>query len=462
MPNSQWLCFVLSLLLFQGYSQLWGQNNIGLETCHYLVFEDRPQMQVQSFVIHTPGLPSVWGESLTRMIQHALIESNCFTVRRRTPEIMDVPPLLYLLSGEVLDFSEEKHSLSLAWQVVASKTREIVMQDTLYETCSPAPPALQEIYGVPIPPSNLSPSIPTLCKQSIEHLTTQLTFLPPKTKNTSALPPQRDLLHLMVIPNLETLAAIKKKIKEDPLTKNILHAVAKSLEDQGYVVKNFADVLKNNRERARLSGSMQTDPFQIFLENAPTDLLIYVDVDVQKSKSGTSLSLLLTAKDRFTAQGYCSTPVLRSTQRNWPDLYPAVREALHSNGALDDFVAGLDQSLQRLQSRGRPTSIRIEFSSATHHLDSPLPNAPSLKVLLIDWLRKLSVTQQVHLTGGMPHLLQLEVPLPMYNPEMGKRSPLDHGHALQAHLSMLLKQYQIPFEKVVLKGVGSRLELTVH
>lgn len=247
----------------------------------------------------------------------------------------------------------------------------------------------------------------------------------------------RNLIDLMIVPNLASYQAIKDRIEKDFHYRTLLGAISKNFERQGYTVKDFMENLAVSERRYQVQKTLYTDPFDFLIKNAPVEVFIYVDILMDDFGEGEKqVSLQLSAKDKYTADRYATTSLLSSTRRRWPNMHRPAEEALKQGNSLTNFVSQLDQKLLDLREKGRKVDVHIEsLEERRLPLNQKLVGNKSLGFLISEWINENSLTRSNPNISSK--LFVCEANIPVYFEDGKRYSPLDFGFVIQRYIENL-------------------------
>lgn len=270
------------------------------------------------------------------------------------------------------------------------------------------------------------------------------------------------LIRLMITPNLSSYKEIKDKIENDETYKVVLHEVSKSLEDKGFLVKDFTASLKISEEKYQLRENPNQDLFTILLENAPADIFVYVDISLTNSGSAKQVNIFLKAVDKYTADRYVSSTRLQSTKRYWNDFQAPALEALRINDALDEFTNRLQNELFTLIEFGRKIDLKFESTQPKKiGLQMMIEENKTLIDIINDWIKDHSISSIITI-GNSNQILRKEVFIPFFSKNKCVYSPTDFGNELQKFLTSYLSQKKVITQQVIVNTIGGRVEVWFH
>ncbi|MEM1320678.1 MAG: DUF6175 family protein, partial [Bacteroidota bacterium] len=266
---------------------------------------------------------------------------------------------------------------------------------------------------------------------------------------------------LMVIPDLPTYRQIKTVVEKDANYKLAINMIAQTLEERGFVVKDFLEALRVSEEKYKSEPEIGADLMKIMLENAAADIFIYVDLCAHTEDNGKYVSIMLRAVDKYTADRYVSSPYLRSTKRHWNNFQSALTEALNIDNGLHKFLLKLERKLFLAVELGRKIDLQIQFINPEKlSFDHSNIQLGALTDRFCSWIRRKSNFS--YEVGVYERMLRMEVNIPFMDKYNQVYTPVQFGTDLQDFARNLLKGYNVNGNSIKLEVIGSRILLMIQ
>ena len=170
-------------------------------------------------------------------------------------------------------------------------------------------------------------------------------------------------IHFMVLPSGNNYKIIKEKLERDILYKQAVSIISKGLLEKGFTVKDFQESIKISNSKDVIQNHSKT-PQELFLQNAPPDFAIYVDVKKKQQKNGTQIFLELKAVDGYTGD-LIVQDITYSTIRYWDDFSRPISEVLNKDQYLNSFIEQLLIKTQDILMNGRKILFECNSKSSS-------------------------------------------------------------------------------------------------
>lgn len=270
------------------------------------------------------------------------------------------------------------------------------------------------------------------------------------------------LIRLMVVPNFMSNKKIKELSENDKTYKIVIQEISRSLETEGFIVKDYLESLRISEEKYQLREMPLTTPFSILLENAPADIFVYVDITNHQTGAEKQVSIFLKAIDKYTADRFASSSLLKSTNRYWANFQSPALEALKINNGLTNFSKQLKKEVINLIRFGRKIDLKFESVRPNElGLQMMVEEDKNLISIINEWINKHSISNIITI-GNSNQILRKEVYIPIFDKNNIVYTPASFGNELQIFLKNYLDYQKIPYNKVISKVVGARVEIWLH
>lgn len=282
------------------------------------------------------------------------------------------------------------------------------------------------------------------------------------SQNVDSSELDHQFITLMVVPNFYNFQDIEQTLTHDKNYQKALKFVSEKLVEDGYIVKDFREMLRINQEKRMLNPHPITDPYRFLIDNAAAAIFIYVDFEIETNNTEKQVFIQLTARDKYTGEVYVLSPSLKSTKRRWPNLYRPIEEALMDDNALDSFSIDLNDKLSYLVEKGRKIELEIEIFHPNLGFNFLLKNDQFLMEDLQSWFHQKAVSTITQEIGSTNKFWKMEVNMPLRN-EVGKNcSPSMFGQQLKQYLLTVFEKNNVENVQLDLKTIHNRMLLTIQ
>ena len=447
------------IILFFFYSVLIAQNSNAPAPCDNGPFDEKIQIWIEPFELIDPDADIIWKNALQLLLRNALSEMHCFELNE-FENSLNTSKNKFWIKGKLLRIINEaalnSYNLQLSLAIYADKSKNLIWKQTIdLDDVNLMPLNSYHFFGVDFSFEPYNLKFLALLKKSIQK-SKELIYnkIISFTKNKYG-DLDKSILQLMILPDSENMYTVIDEIK-DPEIKPLFRSLARALADKGFIVKDLEESLKITQEKINSREFEIKDPFDIFIENAPSDILVYVEKSIDTFGLEIQVNLLLVAKDKYTAQVISTSPLLKSSRRLWTNITQPGLEAL-SKG-IDAFSNDLDQNVNELLKYGRKTELTLEVkNSSAISLDKLIVENKSIADLVIQWIRENDFGQKTKKIGYTDKTLRMVCYIPIFDKYDNRQYPLDFGLRLKSFLQKTFSQTKFNEVLVQAKIIGARI-----
>lgn len=278
------------------------------------------------------------------------------------------------------------------------------------------------------------------------------------------IPYYRNGVSLCVLPVVKQGEKWADFLKSDDNLRLSVNTISKTFEDYGFHVKDPLEMLNVNSSRALIKTQPLSNYFDLLIENAPTDIVILAQLSFDSIGGMQQAGLDLTAINKYTAERYASTGILKSTLRNWPSVHSAILEILKYNDALNVFASRIDETILNIGLNGKPIDLTIEsvnvedISFDTFYLPQ---DQAFFREFVIDWINKQNKDIRLNIIGLGDRLIRAEIRSTNHNPGNLKLEPEEWGIKLNTFLNDIFSRNNIA-ASLHLKIIGNLIYISIE
>jgi hypothetical protein len=225
---------------------------------------------------------------------------------------------------------------------------------------------------------------------------------------------------IMVIPWVKEGQDIRT-ILEDDFNKRIAIAkVKEAFDNRGFTTYDFTQKLKQALNETAVSTDQKNDLKSRMIRLSTADIVVEVEVFVQKSSGGNSVKLILEGKDSYTAQSLV-TKTGESGRFYTDDIAKLSQKAVES--CIEEFLNTMNDKFGQIVENGR--SVRINFGfheDSEYTMDSEIGDEGDLlSDLLENWLEENAHNDNYRI-DGLTELSMIvgDFRIPLKDPKTGR------------------------------------------
>lgn len=224
---------------------------------------------------------------------------------------------------------------------------------------------------------------------------------------------------IMVIPFAKEGEDIRTLIEDDVNKRIAITKVKEGFDERGFNTIDFRAKLKAVLSSQAVEMESQTSLKQQIIEMSGADIYVEVEVDAQTTSSGTSVRLILSAYDAFSAQSL-SNKVGESGKFYTEDIGKLTSKAVEN--CIEPFLNTMNEKFGAIVENGRTVVVSIgfeqnsEFSMDKEVGEDELPLSDALEL----WFEENSYKNYYHIQGATATKLVLDdVRIPLKDPKTG-------------------------------------------
>ncbi|WP_114902836.1 DUF6175 family protein [Kordia sp. SMS9] len=225
---------------------------------------------------------------------------------------------------------------------------------------------------------------------------------------------------IMVIPWVKEGQDIRT-ILEDDFNKRIAIAkVKEAFDNRGFTTYDFTQKLKQALNETAVKSDEKNDLKSRMIRLSTADIIVEVEVFVQKSSGGNSVKLIMEGKDSYTAQSLV-TKTGESGKFYTDDIAKLSQKAVES--CVEEFLNTMNDKFGQIVENGRSVRINIGFhEDSEYNMDSEIgDDADLLSDLLEDWLDENAHNNNFHIQGMTElSLIVDDFRIPLKDPKTGR------------------------------------------
>jgi hypothetical protein len=276
---------------------------------------------------------------------------------------------------------------------------------------------------------------------------------------------------IMVIPYTKEGEDIRKVLEADIARRVGVTKIKEAFDNRGFSTRDFVATVKAVAVDAAFTGDNQTDLKSQIIEASGADIYVEVEIYEQKSSSGNSARLILTAYDAYTGFSL-SNKTGTSGQFYTDDFSRLVERCLKQKSAdsqpemLEDFLNVMQTKFTDVVNNGRSISIRFGLSQDsaydfnTEFGDSGEP----LSDLLENWMTENAYKGYYNPPKTTAKLVLFDVVrIPLKDEKNRNYSPSKFANALYKYCNSLVPKEDKNAKLKVLKDIrGGTIYITIQ
>jgi len=258
---------------------------------------------------------------------------------------------------------------------------------------------------------------------------------------------------IMVIPFVAKGQSVRAKLEHD---NNILIAVTKvkeGFDNRGVNTIDLRAKLKQLSNTEVLEEDAETTDKDEVIRLSGADIYVEVQSKRNRSRTGNSVSLTLTASDAFSGQS------LANKVANSPSFYTENFEKLTEKAVeetIDEFLNTIQTKFSDILKNGRSVVLTIGVTEDSEtNFDTEI-NDDILSDLIEDWVEENSYNNYYHIQGTTKtKMIFDDIRVPVKNPKNGKTYRVS---SFVRKLRKFLKKQNIKFDRSI---QGNNIVITI-
>lgn len=232
-----------------------------------------------------------------------------------------------------------------------------------------------------------------------------------KTKSATIQPT------IMVIPYTREGVDLRRALDYDANVRVALAKVKEAFDSRGFSTIDFIAKLKETESRQAFNEENQTDLKSQIIEYSGADVYVETEAKLQRSGSGNSVNLIITAYDASTGTSL-SNKVGFSPKFHTDDYGRLTAKAVE--GVIEDFLNVMQNKFTEIVENGRFVAVEFsfgpdsEFSMETEVGEDELPLSDALEL----WMEENAFKGYYHIQGTTDVKMifdQVRIPLKLEN-----------------------------------------------
>lgn len=222
---------------------------------------------------------------------------------------------------------------------------------------------------------------------------------------------------IMVIPFARENYDIRRALDNDPNVRIALAKVKEAFDNRGFSTIDFVAKLKETESRQAFNDENQTDLKTQIVEYSGADVYVETEAKMQRSSSGNSVNLIVTAYDASTGTSL-SNKVGFSPKFHTDDFGRLTAKAVE--GVIEDFLNTMQNKFTEIVENGRFIAVEFSFnpdtelSMSTEVGEDELPLSDALEI----WMEENAFKGYYHIQGTTDLKMifdQVRIPLKLEN-----------------------------------------------
>lgn len=221
---------------------------------------------------------------------------------------------------------------------------------------------------------------------------------------------------IMVIPFTKKGEDIRTVIEADVNKRIAMTKVKEGFDQRGFNTIDFRAKLKQAASTQAMEMDNQTSLKQQIIEMSGADIYVEVEVSVLKTSSGTSVTLILTGYDAYSAQSL-SNKIGESGKFYTDDVGKLASKAVEK--CIEPFLNTMNEKFTNIVENGRTVIVNISFDQGSEASmddevgEDELPLSDALEV----WFEENSYKNYYHIQGTTSTKMILDdVRIPLKDP----------------------------------------------
>jgi hypothetical protein len=259
-------------------------------------------------------------------------------------------------------------------------------------------------------------------------------------------------LTIMIVPFRTEGQEYRTLYDHSKATQYAIDKLKEGFDEKGYQVIDFVTAYDNAVSDHVIQGiTNQDDVLSAIARHANADIMITVDISLQKMDLGNKAVVRLNASDASTNYSYgtkvCEPDNVFSTQ----DSLALIRRAMEDPGhpAVPEFLAKLQNAFTGILQKGRSLKIVLGFGkNSMYTFSSKMPSGDMLSVAINNWMKTAAYKNysQMQSTTNIS-MIYSDVRVPIKDSQGMNYSPFDFGSKITAFLTSNKLKVDQPFMK---------------
>jgi len=222
---------------------------------------------------------------------------------------------------------------------------------------------------------------------------------------------------IMVVPFVKENEDFRYVFEADINKRVALNKIKEHFDNRGFTTVDFLVKYKGMKESMNLNGSNQSDIKSTIIKNSGADIYVDAEIDYQRSSTGNSINLLLTAYESATANSLSNKSGF-SGKFYTDDVARLTSRAVES--CIEEFLNTMQNKFRQIIEDGRSTVVEVGVSQdSKYNLSSEFKGLP-LSDLLEEWVGKNAYKNNYHIQGTADNLMIFDdIRIPLKDPETG-------------------------------------------
>lgn len=203
---------------------------------------------------------------------------------------------------------------------------------------------------------------------------------------------------IMVIPFAKETEDLLTVLENNLNLRVAIAKIKEGFDNRGFNTIDFRAKVKQLNNDKAMELENKSSLKQNIIENSGADIYIETDASVQRTSSGNSVTVIVTAYDAFS--GFSLANKVNSSPKFYTENFEKLTEKA-CEGIVEDFLNTLNAKFDDIVKNGRIATMSITFAqNATADLDTELGNPPALLSDLIEnYLEKNALNGYFHTSG---------------------------------------------------------------
>lgn len=203
---------------------------------------------------------------------------------------------------------------------------------------------------------------------------------------------------IMVIPFTKEGEDIRIILEADVNKRIAITKIKEAFDSRGFSTVDFIAKLKAAKDNHAFTSNNQTDIKTQIIQMSGADVFVQAEVNVQKTQSGTSVTLILSAYEVSTGNSL-SNKIGESGKFYTEDIGKLASKAVES--VAEDFLSVMQTKFTDIVNNGKSVVVEVGFDAGTDKTmsfetgNSGLP----LSDLLEEWMEKNAFKNNYHIQG---------------------------------------------------------------
>lgn len=279
-----------------------------------------------------------------------------------------------------------------------------------------------------------------------------------KVSATAALNPTIVVVPAVTAQTGYSFDAMRNIVENDALQRYAVERVAQEFGTRGFKTRDFISMLQNSKNSQFLREGTQQDDESMFVSQLPGDIVVYVDLAVNRSGAASSAKLNLKAIEKQTA-GRLSTTTFGSGEYQVSDHTKLADYAVKKMSG--EFFSQLNNSFEDMVKKGREVYIEMSLAAATDwdfDQDGPA-SGEAFKDALDEWLRQNAHGDVYSMDNNTDKYIEARINVPLWDYEKNRSYTLSNfGSAMRRFFKTHLGDEY----KAKITSAGQKMMVTIE